>query len=424
MATNSSTVSIADALPAESSRRPEWIALRRVPYPYRAMLAICSDLDETPDRHVYLETMRFLNTRELTTMGNGVGLEVGNTIYFDMPSDQFAYWNTDNTGRAMVRSLIKSGHIDCLHSFGDLATTRAHAGRALDELERAGCRIGVWIDHGVAASNFGADIMHGYGDVPDSPVYHADLTYSYGVRYVWRGRVTSVIGQNVARSLSGIYSRRHPLASAKTAVKEFLKAGLLGAEQGKYAIHVENQVLREVSLRNGQPVEEFLRSNPHWGGVSCGETAEGLHEVLTETMLGHLIKREGMCILYTHLGKIRKREEPFGPQARNALQRLATAYQQGKLLVTTTRRLLDYCHLLKRLAVTTFTTEGRFVISISTGTSGREDCSGLSFYVADPGCTEVEVNGKKIQNLRQNPIDHTKQASVSIPWKRLEFPTP
>jgi hypothetical protein len=30
------------------------VKLRRFPYPYRAMLAICSDLDETPDRHVYL----------------------------------------------------------------------------------------------------------------------------------------------------------------------------------------------------------------------------------------------------------------------------------------------------------------------------------------------------------------------------------
>ena len=100
------------------------VRLRRFPYPYRAMLAICSDLDETPDRHVYWETMKFLNTTEETTMGSGVGLEVGNSIYFDMPPDQFAYWNTDDAGREMVRSLIQSGHIDCLHSYGDLATTR------------------------------------------------------------------------------------------------------------------------------------------------------------------------------------------------------------------------------------------------------------------------------------------------------------
>ena len=67
------------------------VKLRSYPYPYRAMLAICSDLDETPDRHVYGDIMRFLNTMEDTAMGPGVGLEVGNSIYFDMPPDQFAY---------------------------------------------------------------------------------------------------------------------------------------------------------------------------------------------------------------------------------------------------------------------------------------------------------------------------------------------
>ena len=51
--------------------------LRKHPYPYRAMLAICSDLDETADHRLYSETVRFLNTRDSTAMGTGVGLEVG-----------------------------------------------------------------------------------------------------------------------------------------------------------------------------------------------------------------------------------------------------------------------------------------------------------------------------------------------------------
>jgi hypothetical protein len=149
------------------------VQLRAVPYPYRAILAICSDLDETPDRHVYWEIMRFLNTTDQTAMGPGVGLEVGNTIYFDMPPDQFAYWNTDDAGRQMVRTLIKSGHIDCLHSYGDLATTREHAGKALDELTRHDCKLQVWIDHGRAATNLDPDIMHGHGDEVGHPAYHA-----------------------------------------------------------------------------------------------------------------------------------------------------------------------------------------------------------------------------------------------------------
>ncbi len=161
------------------------VKVLRLPHPYRAMLAICSDLDETPDRRTYWEIARFLNTTDDTRMGPGAGLEVGNSIYFDMPPDQFAYWNTDDAGRDMVRTLIRSGHIDCLHSYGDLATTRAHAGRALDELAGHDCRLPVWVDHSKAVTNFGADIMLGQGDLPASPAYHADLTLAHGVSHTY-----------------------------------------------------------------------------------------------------------------------------------------------------------------------------------------------------------------------------------------------
>jgi hypothetical protein len=52
-------------------------------------------LDSTPDWRVYLEIMLFLNTTDPTAMGQGVGLEVGNSIYFDQRPEEFAYWNTN-----------------------------------------------------------------------------------------------------------------------------------------------------------------------------------------------------------------------------------------------------------------------------------------------------------------------------------------
>jgi hypothetical protein len=315
---------------------------RRFPQPYQAMLAICSDLDETPDRHVYWEIMRFLNTTEITSMGPGVGLEVGNTIYFDMPPDQFAYWNTDDAGRAMVRDLIRSGHIDCLHSYGDLATTRAHAGKALDELARHDCRLAVWVDHGTAVTNFGADRMHGHGDEPGHAAYHADLTLGAGVEYVWRGRVTSVIGQEAPTSYAGIFAAGHALASAKTIGKEAVKhvIGRLGTE--KYRPHVGNRLTRSTTLRDGRPTIEFLRCNPHWGGVSSCDQGRAIEHVLTPAFLDRLVEREAYCILYTHLGKIHSPQSPFSPAGVAAWRRLAEAYHNGRILVTTTRRLLDY----------------------------------------------------------------------------------
>jgi len=235
------------------------VTLRAYPYPYRAAIAICSDLDETPSAAAYLAMMRFLNTTETTPLGKGVCLEVGNSIYFDMAPDQFAYWNTDDEGRAMVRACIRSGHIDCLHSFGDLATTRRHAVRALEELTRYGCALKVWVDHATAPTNFGADIMQGHGDLAGSPAYHADVTLAYGIQYVWSGRVTSVLGQNAPRRLSAIASPDQPVGSAVTILKEAVKGMLARAGSTKYRPHQTNALFWPARLRSGHDTIEFLR---------------------------------------------------------------------------------------------------------------------------------------------------------------------
>jgi len=105
------------------------VRLRQLPYPYRGMLAICSDLDETPDRHVYWEIMRLLNTTETTAMGPGVGLQVGNTICFDMPPDQSAV-DGDRPILAEI-AVVSHGHLlfqDAI--FGDAGYAADRSGRS------------------------------------------------------------------------------------------------------------------------------------------------------------------------------------------------------------------------------------------------------------------------------------------------------
>lgn len=308
-----------------------------------ALLAICSDLDETPDAATYFELMRFLNTTQETSMGSGVGLEIGNTIYFDMAPGQFSYWNASEADREKIRALIQSGHIDCLHSYGDLATTRSHAGRALDELVKHDCHIPVWIDHAQAVTNFGSDIMQGHGDEPGHPAYHADLTMDYGIRHVWRGRITSVIGQDRPFSLRGIVDLRHPVASAKTLGKEVAKQILARRSHPKYQPQAGNPLTVRGELRDGQTIREFVRSNPSYGGVSCHDRGDEIHHVLTPRFLDQLVQRGGPCILYTHLGKLERGaiNHRFQPAVAQAFRLLADYQQAGKLQVTTTSRLLD-----------------------------------------------------------------------------------
>lgn len=397
---------------------PEPVRLRPCPHPYAAMLAICSDLDETPDARVYFETARYLNTTEATPLGPGLGLEVGNTMYFDMPPSQFAYWNADDGGRERIRILMRSGHVDCFHSFGDLATSRADAGRSLDELDRHDCPLAVWIDHAVAPTNFGADIMKGTGDVLGAPAYHADLTIGFGVRYVWRGRITSVTGQDVPRHLGGIFDPRHPLASTRTLTKEAVKGVLGPLGGGRYAIHAPNRLLRRVELRDGRPVLEFLRANPYWQAVDKGETAAGLAGVLTPALINRLVARRGRMILYTHLGKVRDREVLFGPVTRLALEGLAEAYRAGRVLVTTTRRLLDHARESEEATWECRPREG--VLEIDLRTPG--DGAGLGFTVADPERTQLLVNGVPPARTVRAPATSGRPGYVGLPWNRLEFP--
>jgi hypothetical protein len=400
---------------------------RPLPYPYRATLAVCSDLDETPGLELYTNTLRFLNTSGPTPFGEGLGLEVGNTMYFDMPAGQFSYWNTDDRGRATVRALMRSGHVDCLHSFGDLATTRAHAARALEDLDRHDCRLQVWVDHAVAPSNFGADIMHGFGDVSGAPAFHADLTWDYGVRFVWRGRVTSVTGQGVPRRVGGIFDARHAVQSGRTFAKEAAK-GVLGRVARRYQAHATNELVRADTLRTGHAVQEFTRCNPHWGGVSRGETATGFGEVVRQDMLDRLVARGGACVLYTHLGKTITPSRPFTERGLDGWRRLARAHHDGLILVTTTRRLLGTWAAARALTWAAREDQGATVIDVQAlGTrpsaGGAGDLDGLSFYVADPPRTRVIVDGAEVGRLRRNPPDHTGRPSVSIPWPRLEFPS-
>ena len=418
---------VADRVPHPGTRPSleSSVVRRDVPYPYRAMLAICSDLDETCDFDTYVESLRFLNSSVARRYGHGLGLETGDTIYFDMPRGHVSYWNCDDRGRAAIRALIQSGHIDCLHSFGDLADTRAHAGRALEELDRHGCRLEVWIDHAVAPSNLGADIMQGQGDVPGAPAYHADLSCAFGIHYVWRGRVTSIIGQDVPRRLGRIFRLQHPLTSVRTVGKEAAKGALARAGNRRYRMHGPNQVIETASLRDGQLVDEFLRSNPHWGGISCGDTAAGLGEVL-DRMTPTLIARGGCAVLYTHLGKSDDRRRPFTSRTIAALRRVKELETSGKLLVTTTRRLLGYRRATRDVKWSV-TSDGPSV-RIDVDTRGARpslrprDLEGLTFYTPNPASTTIAIDGRPAKAVRRNAADHTGRASVTVPWTRLEFP--
>ena len=398
------------------------VSLRRYPYPYRAMLAICSDLDETPNKDIYFETARYLNTTEDTLLGKGVGLEVGNTIYFDMPEHNFSYTNTDDDGRTKIHQLIDSGHIDCLHSFGDFVKNRESIEKYWNLIQSGKRNIEVWVDHAQAPTNLDNDIMEGQGAEKGKEAYHSDLTVQSGIlKFIWKGRVTSCVAQNSSRSYRSLFNKNEIKASLKTIALEFIKGWFARFCSEKYAMHKDNKVLRKTTLIDGTEVNEFMRCNPAWGGVSCFDQARGIHHVLTKKVLDTLVDKEGCSILYSHLGKVHSAAEPFTNETRQAFELLAGYNHNNSILVTTTRRLLGYNRTINELVFKVKKELNETNIYLTTAYSG-EDLNGLTWYVDRPELTNLYINNVKYIGLVINNKSENEQASVSIKWDSLIFP--
>jgi hypothetical protein len=386
------------------------------------MLAICSDLDETPNKEIYFETARYLNTSEETIVGKGVGLEVGNTIYFDMPEHNFSYTNTDDDGREKIHQLIQSGHIDCLHSFGDFVDSRERIETCWSEIQKGSRKIEVWVDHAQAPTNLDDDIMEGKGAIKGANAFHTDMTVETGMLpFIWKGRVTSIVSQNTPRCFAAIFNWKDIQKSIKTILFEFIKGYIARFGSNKYVMHKDNKVLRKTKLINGSIVYEFMRCNPSSGGVSSNDKARGIHHVLTKKVLDTLVGNEGCSILYSHLGKVFSVDEPFKPETRQAFELLAEYQKSNKILTATTRRLLGYLRTHEELSFTVETVINEVRIKLLTEYI-NEDLNGLTWYVEDPTKVSLFINNKKYSNLVINPADKTGKKSVSIEWSKLTFP--
>ena len=103
------------------------VNLRKFPYPFKAAVAICNDIDETTTVDEFLEIQKFLNTTRETSIGKGVGLEIGNSfwMYSADLKDNFTYFKGLTPGpsenASIIRDFIKSGYLDVIHTFGNFS---------------------------------------------------------------------------------------------------------------------------------------------------------------------------------------------------------------------------------------------------------------------------------------------------------------
>ena len=218
-------------------------------------------------------------------MGPGLGSRSATASTSTCRPDQPRVLEHRSTADAlMVRDLVRSGHIDCFHSFGDSGhhDQRAHAARALDELESrqgAGSRSGIDSRGGAlqlrradSPLRAGAATCQGTS-APTRTSTCASWRSTFG-----RGRVTSVTRAGLAA-----FARRHPRAAVprrRLGEDALAKECCEGLALPAWAA---------VRTRSTRPTRccaarrcatagrsgEFLRTNPYWGGVENAVTAAG-----------------------------------------------------------------------------------------------------------------------------------------------------
>ena len=431
----------AEPAPAQAAAAPvqqkgETIALRRYPYPYKAAMTICSDIDGTTTVERFLAIQEFLNTTEETSMGSGVGLEIGNTFFPYPLDDDFGYFSSRSHDREVIETMIKAGYIDCIHSWGDGATTREQVLTGLKALEDSGCKLKVWVDHSRAPSDFGKDTTPGTGDVPDSPIYHADATLAYGIRFVWKGRGSNIVGHGVPfslRAFSNILDRHHLKDTTRSLVKEVAKITLAYAGKERFAIHANNKFMRIHTLTDGQQVYEFQRCNTYWQGQSYGHNSWGLAYVLRPQTLKALVKSKGVMVIYTHIGVGPEQPPYLPPETQAALRNLAEVHRAGEIYITTTARLLTYYVNHKYLLWSQETNDNDETVirvyGVADPLSGQhlppvEDLQGITFYVPDSSRAQIIVGDRLLEQIERHPADETGRQSVSIPRTFLTYPLP
>ena len=428
------------------------ISLLKFPYPFQACATVCSDIDGTSFNN-FLLIHEFLNSSKNTKLGKGLSLPIGDSFWmFDEtgnPNNAFSYFEGCSTKQSkhapIIREFIKAGIIDVMHSYGNFSQretfSRKLAIQALEELDKLGLKLQVWTNHGGLESvqNLGINSA-GYGDVVDSPYYHADLLMDYGIKYYWDSELSlhTNAGQDAICQYGDAYwnsplyrsSAEFLKYSAKGIIKYF--DGLQNKFSGRRIMPrgtfdpSDNNLISEDKLRDGAHINRFRRF-----GHGKHDWSDDLPRLINSDFLEQLISKQGYAILYTHLGdrKQKSTESPLSVKTIDAFNLLAQYYRIGKIWVANTSTILRYNFIYKYLDWSTQALDQKLIININGLIEPYQeyhltlnDIQGLSFLCQDE-LTDITIDlGGKIQKDVIEYSDNTGKRVVTVPVNEIDWP--
>ncbi|MDP6801570.1 MAG: hypothetical protein QF819_00130 [Gemmatimonadota bacterium] len=412
------------------SDAPSSVRLLPFPPPFRAALAISSDIDDTETVEEFLAIQDFLCGSGTTPLGPGLGMEVGNSFwFFDATGATEVAWFSDDAGTpslaaTTLEELIAAGFVDVLHSWGDFSEggfRREYAERGARELaaieQRTGRRIRVWVNHGNPRNSQSVGPLPSQlGDNPESSAHHTDLLRECGIRFTHKWEVTRTVGQDAGRSVGDFL--RACVSQAWWAARKL--CGRL--PRGTRRPFADNVLLHAETLDDGTRWLSFRRYIGRRRGISTG--GAGVAELIAPEILDDLTERGGVMIVYTHLGDNDGPPRYLPPETVRALRGLARRAHAGEILVATTARILAWTASRNFLRWSVREDAARTVIEIAgfddPATGFRQpdpgELDGITFAVKDPSRTRITVCGQDAKGVVRT------KSTVGFPWAALEYP--
>jgi len=430
------------------------ISLRKFPYPYKAALTICSDIDGTSLEN-FIEIHKFLNTNKNTVLGRGLEIPIGDSFWmYDNPNiteHAFSYFKetTGNLSNAapVIRDFIKCGILDVMHSYGNFATekdfSRRLAEMALEELSKQGLKIFVWTNHGGEESvqNIGKNSI-GKGDInsiENQHIYHADLLMKYGMLFYWDTETSlmSTVGQDCPARFGETYWRSPLFSGYRNRIKCIIKGMLeitrrISGYGGNSRVNlnsifksVNNRLILSDTLRDSNNLYQFKRF-----GHGRYDWFDDLPFLLSKSVFQKLLNNNGYLILYIHIGdrKNRKDNMPLSPQSVQTLRQIAELYHLGDLWIAPTSQILKYNLISAALNWEVSETSDTILITINGINSSpvkydlkTKDLSGLTFAVPQDKPVNILFYNEIIP-YQENPIDDGQLKSITIPLQKIEWP--
>jgi hypothetical protein len=434
------------------------IELLKFPYPYKAALAICSDIDGTSWEN-FLTIHKFLNSNQNTALGQGLSLPIGDSFWmYDKAGNAnsaFSYFKDFEGGESknssVIRDLISAGIIDILHGYGNFTSvqdfSRKLAVQAIEELDKYGLKLKVWTNHGGVKSvqNMGRHSA-GKGDICNeslisrenflSSFYHSDLLYKYGIKFYWdnESALTSIVGQDCKSRWSEAYWRS-PLYKGFNNKSKSVAKGIISLTDKVYhkilnkhlipwqPVDFQNALIQIEKLRDNTEIFRFKRF-----GNGRLDWQDDFDFLLNDNVLNRLIEKQGYLILYIHLGdrKDNKDAFPLGESAVKRYRHLAQMFHTGYLWIGTTSQILTYNFVYHNLDWHYKEKSNKYIITIngvgkynSFFIPSINDFSGISFKIPTDRDVEIFFNNKKIDI---KIIKKSKFQFVMIPITPIEWP--